>query len=154
MSRSILTQDNGDQAATEYGPQTPERELPAHVMTTGIYKQARIRLGDLSDSGYVANDDAKLILRSGGFITNMYFNAITAIGIGGVDVDFVRNDTGAASGPAVAAQLASASAGDWSTVAVDAAVGANDLQLTLAAALAAGEDVVIYIEYLDAPVQA
>lgn len=151
MSTEIISQDNGAQGKQSYGTEAVNQDLPAHLLVEGPYHYLQLRLGGATDAAYDGDDDSKLAIPALAWIERMYFYAKTAISANGVDIDYVAHSTGAASGPAVAAALVSASAGDWEQVDVEASSGALDLQATLGTALAAGEEAVVIVKYIPEP---
>ena len=153
MGREIVTQTNGVQGSTNYGPREVTKELPAGNKGAGRVKELFVHLDGNNPMAYKANDEAAIAWQAGGYVIEVLAYAVTAIAaVGGVDMATVKHSDGTAGGPALAGVLASAAAGTWERAAIDLPVGVDDLQLTVALGLAANEEAILIYRYLDAPV--
>lgn len=148
----VITQENGSQGRTSYGPRETERGAAGSQMNSGVVQEAVFYVDGDNPAAYIANDETSLDFFAGGYLIDIHAYAQTAIAdVGGVDLATVKQSDGTAGGPALAGLLASASAGDWEALVIDAAFGADDLQLTVASGLAAGEKAVFVFRYINQP---
>ena len=134
---------------TSFGPRVTEQQAMAKFAVAGPerYLIQEANGEDLftwtSDTPL---DETIGTIPANSFIKNIYFYANTAVAVN-VDLAFVRRDTGAATGPAVAAVLVAASAGDWARTAVNATIGTEDAVAEYTGP-AAGELATVLIEFL------